>query len=653
MKTQNDRIKDINKRIAVLKRYDIMSDKVAEAVGPKYVGLGKVQRGGSKKPVPLPKFKSWEEAEKYFLEQRAIYDKPSENEIRWAKEASEKERARFEALRDEYLVLQTQRIKRDQMFPFFKNIHKAIDKKADGDRYKEFEGAGRGKRTEKHQDGEGRISDFIDNGKKIAKKIIFGIDDYSLRTQSTLRKYGDYTLKSLRIGKYPIGSQGMLENILKAKNILNKGDWDKSGSQILNELGYDKLMHLYSIVELEGASHEIIVEKQTQITVEPNYGPAEKSIITAERNHTLDEMNIPLNGKKITLNELVENTRKKMGDEAFFSYNSQQQNCQHFLSQMLVANGLSSPGAKSFIFQDLKALYSQLPWVVSLISDLGTEFEARVITTAQQGGLKEKKKVMSGNPWVAHVKAFAVKNNMKYGDAMKSPACKSSYKKVAPAKKGKGIVDDLVRPVKFLDEFAKAEMAHAKKHNVNKKGTLPNAGEFFQNLAQNTVVAPGLLVKAYEKSGKKGKGLKGGSVRPISQATIDALSKRLPSNPQYEELKRREAVAQAERIANRKKLLHGDGLIEDVIASGRKHYNKAINRKNRDGVSDFVEGFQIPFKVAKDTRIISRSAKPVGVVLDAFGQKELGNVARATGKVAGQLGMGVKKIENKHHLPLV
>jgi len=33
------------------------------------------------------------------------------------------------------------------------------------------------------------------------------------------------------------------------------------------------------------------------------------------------------------------------------------------------------------------------------------------------------------NAWIAHVKSYAKKNKMSYKDALKNPACKSSYKK--------------------------------------------------------------------------------------------------------------------------------------------------------------------------------------------------------------------------------
>ena len=35
----------------------------------------------------------------------------------------------------------------------------------------------------------------------------------------------------------------------------------------------------------------------------------------------------------------------------------------------------------------------------------------------------------SGNKWIQHVKAYASKHGMKYNEALKDPACKSSYKK--------------------------------------------------------------------------------------------------------------------------------------------------------------------------------------------------------------------------------
>jgi len=41
---------------------------------------------------------------------------------------------------------------------------------------------------------------------------------------------------------------------------------------------------------------------------------------------------------------------------------------------------------------------------------------------------KKSKTKRPPNKWVVHCKAYAAKHKMKYGDAMKDPKCKSSYK---------------------------------------------------------------------------------------------------------------------------------------------------------------------------------------------------------------------------------
>ena len=33
------------------------------------------------------------------------------------------------------------------------------------------------------------------------------------------------------------------------------------------------------------------------------------------------------------------------------------------------------------------------------------------------------------NPWIAHVKKYALAHKMNYRDALKNPSCKASYKK--------------------------------------------------------------------------------------------------------------------------------------------------------------------------------------------------------------------------------
>lgn len=238
------------------------------------------------------------------------------------------------------------------------------------------------------QSGEG-LREVYDKFKGKIKNVIYGIDDYNPTSQRTLRNYGDYVIKSIRLGRYPIESQSLLEKSLKIGNIFDRTTWNQSGEQLLNKIGYEKLFHLYSIITLEGAKEEIIYEKQTQPRIEPNYvgSNVNKAYIAKLRGH-FEELDVPLGGKKITLNEFNQKAREKMGDEKYFKYNSFDDNCQAFLSQALQANGLQTNATKAFIYQNLKKLVEQLPWWAKLVSDISTEAEARL--SPQVGGSVHK-----------------------------------------------------------------------------------------------------------------------------------------------------------------------------------------------------------------------------------------------------------------------
>lgn len=103
------------------------------------------------------------------------------------------------------------------------------------------------------------------------------------------------------------------------------------------------------------------------------------------------------------------------------------------------------------------------------------------------------------NKWVEHVKAYAVKNNMKYNDAMKDPNCKGSYTK------GSGILNDGLNYVK--NEGRKLVKREAK--NLVDKGA---------NFIKNEVIGDG--VGGLNK--KKGSGVFGDIGKTVSNFALDA-----------------------------------------------------------------------------------------------------------------------------------
>ena len=80
---------------------------------------------------------------------------------------------------------------------------------------------------------------------------------------------------------------------------------------------YDELFHLYCEIVLENGK-TILVEKNERI-----------NLMKTSRNEKHTEMqeiqNIP---SGLTLNNLLENTKQKMGDKKFFTYNAVSNNCQ-------------------------------------------------------------------------------------------------------------------------------------------------------------------------------------------------------------------------------------------------------------------------------------------------------------------------------------
>ena len=68
-------------------------------------------------------------------------------------------------------------------------------------------------------------------------------------------------------------------------------------------------------------------------------------------------MVITTNNKNITLNEFLENTRLKVGNEDYFLYSAfNNRNCQNFIKNILKSNDLLTTDIDNLLFQDLEQL---------------------------------------------------------------------------------------------------------------------------------------------------------------------------------------------------------------------------------------------------------------------------------------------------------
>jgi len=111
------------------------------------------------------------------------------------------------------------------------------------------------------------------------------------------------------------------------------------------------------------------------VNVNDKYNLDKQSVLTFERGKPKGEtLEIPVN-KDITIDELIQKTKKRMGNNAYSSY-SVRNNCQQFLLNVLSANGLMTTDARKFIEQDVEKILEDLPAYSEVVANFFTKAQA-------------------------------------------------------------------------------------------------------------------------------------------------------------------------------------------------------------------------------------------------------------------------------------
>ena len=131
----------------------------------------------------------------------------------------------------------------------------------------------------------------------------------------------------------------------------------------LRSTPYDDLCHIGVVI-----NGKYLTEKDAVLNFQRSGVPSQST----------DTMDVLLGTRNITINDLLENTRKKMGDQRFTEYRSLSWNCQDYLQNMLEANGLSTAETTKFIKQDLEQVVKNLPSYTNAISNFFTGAKAVV-----------------------------------------------------------------------------------------------------------------------------------------------------------------------------------------------------------------------------------------------------------------------------------
>lgn len=192
---------------------------------------------------------------------------------------------------------------------------------------------------------------------------------YPPQCREFLAKNGNNIISSLTVYRAPV--QAFIKPIL---NAISLGEFQR----LLDKNGYDKLYHLYCRITF--ANTDMRLEKNEVIKMTQPFKDENDS----------ESLNIPLK-QTITINELLNNTEKFMGNK-YFTYSAFNNNCQNYILSILEANNISFPEAKTFILQDMTDFNKSLPSTTKTIAQTTTDLASRIDVLVNGGQFKKLRK---------------------------------------------------------------------------------------------------------------------------------------------------------------------------------------------------------------------------------------------------------------------
>jgi len=234
---------------------------------------------------------------------------------------------------------------------------------------------------------ETKVNEKVNEFKDTADAVIHGASRLSKNVRTIMEKVGDMPITEIKIVRSPVKSA-----VQQLLNIASFGEYKKE----LDKKPYDTIYHLALVLTID--NKELVVEKNAQISM--SYKK-----VKGEELHVVKD-------KPLTLNEMMANTEKMMGDK-FLPYDAEHNNCQGFVAAMMRSNGLMTPEYSSFITQDVCKL---IPRKTKGLVDKVTELGARIDSAVSGGSL-----------WTKHCKEYAKEHGISFKQALKEAG--KTYKK--------------------------------------------------------------------------------------------------------------------------------------------------------------------------------------------------------------------------------
>jgi hypothetical protein len=175
-----------------------------------------------------------------------------------------------------------------------------------------------------------------------------------------LEKHGDVEIAKIDVARRPLAQ--LLNDLV--------GAMQNIGGAQLAVSPHDKLFHLFFIMTFDDGTIAR-VEKNEDINI-TTYTPDPKDEV----------LDVPIK-RGLTLNQMIANTIKKVGERRFYHYDAYDTNCQKWVDDMLTSNGLSNTKIKSFVLQDVSKL---VPKWGQKLTQFTTDLKNRLNTVIQGEG---------------------------------------------------------------------------------------------------------------------------------------------------------------------------------------------------------------------------------------------------------------------------
>lgn len=159
------------------------------------------------------------------------------------------------------------------------------------------------------------------------------------QVKNILLRHGNHKIVDVKLCKEVVSEN--TEFLLKA--LAGKNTWEEAK----RKYGFDRFYHLFMIITMEDGTR-LHVEKNEVIRMSESPRACPDAL----------DLGAP---SQITVNELVERTKQRIGNNDFFTYDPLGNNCQAFVKQLLITMGLYNQASNEFVYQNIEGLREELP----------------------------------------------------------------------------------------------------------------------------------------------------------------------------------------------------------------------------------------------------------------------------------------------------